>query len=36
MTNTFEINEDVYKFLDKIPFEKENVKELIDYVHYKA
>jgi hypothetical protein len=32
----FELSEDIYQFLDNISFEKDNVKELIEYVHYKA
>lgn len=36
MTKIFEISDDIYKFLDRLILEKENVKELIEYVHYKA
>jgi hypothetical protein len=36
MTENFELSEDIYKFLDNVPFEKDNVKELIEYVHFKA
>jgi hypothetical protein len=36
MTEIFDIGEDIYQFIDKIPLEKENIKELIEYVHYKA
>lgn len=36
MIKNFELSEDIYQFLDNIPFEKNNVKELIEYVHYKS
>ena len=36
MINKLEISEDIYHFIDNIPLEKENVSELIEYVHYKA
>lgn len=36
MTKNFELSEDIYNFLEKISMEKENVKELVEYVHYKA
>jgi len=36
LKENLEISEDIYQFLDNVPFEKENVKELIEYVHYKA
>lgn len=32
----FDLSEDIYHFIEKVPFEKENIKELIEYVHYKA
>jgi hypothetical protein len=36
MTPIFELSDDINQFIDKIPLEKENVKELIEYVHYKS
>lgn len=36
MKKNFELSEDIYQFLENVPFEKENIKELIEYVHYKA
>jgi len=36
MTNAIEISEDIYQFLENIPLEKENIKELIEYVHYRS
>lgn len=36
MTDKLEISEDIYQFLDNIPLEKETIRELIEYVHYKA
>jgi len=36
MIKNFELSEDIYQFLDGVSFEKDNVKELIEYVHYKA
>ena len=36
MTETLNISDDIYQFIDKIPLENENVKEIIEYVHYKA
>lgn len=36
MTKIFELSEDIYQFIDKIPLEKENIRELVEYVHYKA
>jgi hypothetical protein len=36
MTPTFELSEDIYQFIDRIPLEKENIKEIVEYVHYKA
>ena len=36
MTPVFDIGEDIYQFVDKIQLEKDNIKELIEYVHYKA
>lgn len=36
MTEIFELSENIYQFIDKIPPDKENIKELVEYVHYKA
>jgi tRNA(Ser,Leu) C12 N-acetylase TAN1 len=36
VTKNLEISEDIYQFLEKVSLEKENIKELIEYVHYKA
>lgn len=36
MTESLEIGDDIYQFLDNIPLEKDKIKELIEYVHYKA
>ena len=36
MTENFELSENIYQFIDKIPLDKENIKELVEYVHYKA
>jgi len=36
VTKIFELSEDIYQFIDKIPPDKENIRELVEYVHYKA
>lgn len=36
MIKNLEIDDSIYQFIDKIPLEKDNVKDLIEYVHYKA
>ena len=36
MNKIFEISEDIYNFIENVPLEKENIKELIEYVHYKS
>lgn len=36
MTKIFELSEDIIQFIDNIPLDKENIKELAEYVHYKA
>ena len=36
MNSKLEIGDDIYSFLDNIELNKENVGELIEYVHYKS
>jgi hypothetical protein len=30
------ISEDVYKFIENVPLEREKIKELVEYIHYKS
>lgn len=36
MTDNLQISDDIYQFLNNIELNKENVQELIEYVHYKS
>lgn len=36
MKENLEISDDIYQFIEKIPLEKDNIKELVEYVHYKS
>jgi len=31
-----QINEDIYKFIENIPLDRDKIKDLVEYVHYKA
>jgi hypothetical protein len=34
--NQLKISEDVYKFIENVPLEREKIKELVEYIHYKS
>lgn len=36
MIDRLKIDENIYFFIDKMSLEKENFKDIVDYVHYKA
>lgn len=36
MIEPLQISEDVYNFIENIPMERNKMKELVEYVHYKA
>lgn len=36
MIEPLQISEDIYNFIDNIPLERRKLKELVEYVHYKA
>lgn len=36
MIEPLQISEDIYKFIKNIPLERDRLKELVEYVHYKA
>lgn len=36
MINQLKISEDVYKFIENVPLEREKIKELVEYIHYKS
>lgn len=36
MIEPLQISEDVYNFIENIPLERDTLKDLVEYVHYKA
>ncbi len=36
MIEQLKISEDVYKFIENVPLEREKIKELVEYIHYKS
>lgn len=36
MIEPLQINEDIYKFIENIPLDRDKIKDLVEYVHYKA
>lgn len=36
MIDELKISEDIYQFLENVELKKENIKELVEYVHYKS
>jgi len=36
MNESLKITDDVFNFLENMPMNKENMKDLIEYVHYKS
>lgn len=36
MIQSLEISNDIYSFIDNVPLERDKIKELAEYIHYKA
>jgi hypothetical protein len=36
MDDNLDIKEDIYEFIDHIEINKENIREFVEYIHYKA